>query len=90
MPLVDLLHLSVIVAGLVIALWSLIALRKSIPQGRFAVFGLASAGAVFGCAALGGEVGVLPPEIWFLIVMAVMLWGAAMAHRLSHANTAAR
>jgi hypothetical protein len=84
-PVVDLLHLVVIAAGLAIATWGLMALRSSLPHGRFAVFGLASAGALFGCAALGGEVGVLPPVAWFAIVMTLMLAGAALALRLARA-----
>jgi hypothetical protein len=84
-PIVDVLHLVVIAAGLAIGVWALIALRASLPRGRFAVFGLASMGALFGCAALGGEVGVLPPVAWFAIVMVAMLAGAAAAQRLARA-----
>jgi hypothetical protein len=84
-PIVDVLHLVVIVAGLAIGAWALIALRTALPRGRFAVFGLASAGALFGCAAVGGEVGVLPPVVWFAIVTAAMLAAAAAAQRLARA-----
>jgi hypothetical protein len=66
-------HLVVIVAGIAIGVWALIVLRKPLPRGRFAVFGASSAGALFGCAALAGEVGVVPPAAWFAIVMAAML-----------------
>ncbi len=86
MPLVDLLHLVVIVAGLVIGTWALIALRPALPRGRFAVFGLSSAGALFGCAALSGEVGILPPTAWFVVVMAVMLGAAIVGRRFSDAH----
>jgi hypothetical protein len=85
---VDLLHLVVIAAGLAIGAWSLIALRTAMPRGRFAVFGLASVGALFGCAALAGEVGLLRPTAWFVIVMVVMLVAAATAHRLGHSRLA--
>ncbi len=79
MPVVDLLHLVVIAAGLIIGVWALIALRRTMPAGRFAVFGLASAGTLFGCAALSGEVGLLPPAAWFAVVMFAMLAGAVIA-----------
>ena len=51
-PIVDLLHLIVIVAGVGIGAWALVALRGRLPRGRFLVFGGASAAALFGCAAL--------------------------------------
>lgn len=83
MPIVDLLHLVVIAAGLGIGAWSLIGLRTTMPRGRFAVFGVASAGAVFGCAALSGEVGMLPPAAWFIVVVAFMLAAAVAAQRVA-------
>jgi hypothetical protein len=66
----------------------MIALRQSLPQGRFAVFGLASAGALFGCAALSGEVGLLPPVAWFAVVVAAMLGVAIGAQRIGRARLA--
>jgi hypothetical protein len=78
---VDLMHLAVIVAGVAIGAWALIALRHRMPRGRFAVFGAASAGALFGCAALAGEVGLLPPAAWFALVMGAMLALSAIAAR---------
>jgi hypothetical protein len=90
MPIVDLLHLAVIAAGLGIGAWALIALRPTLPRGRFAVFGVASMGALFGCAALSGEVGLLPPAVWFVVVMVAMLAGALVGRRLSHSQISAR
>lgn len=86
MPIVDLLHLAVIAAGLGIGAWALIALRPTLPRGRFAVFGVASVGALFGCSALSGEVGLLPPAAWFVVVMVAMLAGAVAGRRLSQAR----
>jgi hypothetical protein len=71
--LVDLMHLVIIVSGVGIGAWALIALRRKLPRGRFIVFGAASGGALFGCAALAGEVGLVSPAAWFGIVMAAML-----------------
>jgi hypothetical protein len=82
-PVVDTLHLLVIAAGLGIGVWGLLALRRSLPRGRFAVFGLASVGALFGCAALGGEIGFLSPEAWFAVVAAAMLGVAIGAQRFA-------
>jgi hypothetical protein len=79
--LVDFLHLVVIVAGVGIGAWALIALRSRLPRGRFIVFSAASAGALFGCAALAGEVGFLPPVAWFAVVMAFMAAVAAVGYR---------
>jgi hypothetical protein len=78
---VDLMHLVVILVGLGIGIWGLIGLRRRLPRGRFLVFGAASAGALFGCAALAGEVGVVPPPAWFAIVMAAMVGVAGIAVR---------
>ena len=83
---VDLMHLVVIVAGVAVGGWALIALRGSLPRGRFAVFGAASAGALFGCAALAGEVGLLAPPAWFAIVMGAMLAMVAAAFRSSRST----
>jgi CHASE2 domain-containing sensor protein len=74
-------HLAVILAGIGIGAWALISLRRRMPRGRFLVFGATSAGALFGCAALAGEVGVVPPAAWFAIVMAAMVGVAAAAAR---------
>jgi hypothetical protein len=79
--LVDLMHLVVILAGIGIGAWALIGLRDRLPRGRFLVFASASAGALFGCAALAGEVGVVPPAAWFAIVMAGMAGMATIAAR---------
>lgn len=79
--LVDLMHLTVIVVGIAVGAWALIALRERLPRGRFAVFGAASAGALFGCAALAGEIGLLPPAGWFAMVMAAMLAVIALGVR---------
>jgi hypothetical protein len=79
--LVDLMHLVVITAGIGIGAWALVALRRHLPRGRFLVFGTASAGALFGCAALAGEVGLMSPMAWFAIVMAAMIAVAGIAIR---------
>ena len=79
--LVDLMHLVVIVAGVGIGTWALIGLRRKLPRGRFLVFGAASAGALFGCAALAGEMGVVPPAAWFAVVMTAMIGRPVIAVR---------
>lgn len=78
---VDLMHLVVILAGVGIGTWALIGLRATLPRGRFLVFGAASAGALFGCAALAGEVGVVPPAAWFAVLMTAMIGVAVIAVR---------
>jgi len=78
---IDLMHLVVIATGIGIGAWALIALRHRLPRGRFLVFGAASTGALFGCAALAGEVGLVPPPIWFALVMATMIGIGAIAVR---------
>jgi CHASE2 domain-containing sensor protein len=85
--LIDVMHLVVIAAGIGIGAWALIALRHRLPRGRFLVFGAASAGALFGCAALAGEVGVMPPVAWFAVVMSAMLAVAVVAIRSSQSKT---
>jgi hypothetical protein len=80
-PLVDFLHLVVVVAGVGIGAWALIAFRSRLPRGRFIIFGAASAGALFGCAALAGEVGLLPPVAWFALVMGFMVAVVSMGYR---------
>jgi hypothetical protein len=78
---VDLMHLLVIAVGVGIGAWALVALRGHLSRGRFVVFGGASVGALFGCAALAGEVGLLPPAAWFAIVMGAMTVMAGIAIR---------
>ena len=89
-PIIDLLHLVIVAAGVGIGAWALIALRRSLPRGRFAVFMTASAGALFGCAALSGEVGLMPPPAWFVIVMAVMVLVATFGYRTGRMPSAWR
>jgi hypothetical protein len=78
---VDLMHLVIIAAGVSIGAWALIALRRGLPRGRFLVFGASSSGALFGCAALAGEIGLLSPAAWFAIVMTAMAAVTAVAVR---------
>ena len=78
---VDVMHLIVIASGVGIATWALIALRHRLRRGRYLVFGTAAAGAIFGCAALAGEVGLVSPVAWFAIVMGAMIGAVAIAHR---------
>jgi hypothetical protein len=85
---VDLMHLTVIAAAIGIGAWALIALRDRLPRGRFLVFGAASAGALFGCAALAGEVGLMPPAAWFAIIMAALIAVAGIAIRQPTPRTA--
>ena len=77
----DLMHLLVIISGIGIGAWALVGLRARLPRGRFLVFATSSAGALFGCAALAGEVGLLPPPAWFAVVMAGMIATAVAASR---------
>jgi hypothetical protein len=88
--LVDFLHLFVIVAGVGIGAWALIALRGRLQRGRFLLFGGASAAALFGCAALAGEVGLLPPAMWFAVVMALLAAMVVLAYRVPRAPAAWR
>jgi hypothetical protein len=74
-------HLVVIATGVLVGAWALIALRRSLPRGRYLVFGTASGAALFGCAALAGEVGFLPPAAWFTLVMTALIALAAIAGR---------
>jgi CHASE2 domain-containing sensor protein len=85
--LIDVMHLVVIVAGIGVGAWALVALRRRLPRGRFLVFGAASAGALFGCAALAGEVGLIPPAAWFAVVMSGMFAVAAIAIRSSESKS---
>ena len=77
----DVMHLVVIVFGIGLGAWALLGLRARLPRGRFVVFGATSAGALFGCAALAGEVGLITPTAWFAIVMAGMIGVAVAAGR---------
>jgi hypothetical protein len=83
---VDLMHLIVIVTGVGIGAWSLVALRRRLPRGRFLAFGAASAGTFFGCAAQAGEIGFVPPPAWFALVMGAMIATAVIAIRSSPAS----
>jgi hypothetical protein len=83
-------HLLVIIVGIGIGAWALIALRRPLPRGRFVVFAVASVGALFGCAALAGEVGLFAPTIWFAIVMAIMLGALIFGYRLGRRSLAWR
>ena len=78
---VDVMHLIVIASGVGIAAWALVALRHRLRRGRYLVFGTGAAGAIFGCAALAGEVGLVSPVAWFAIVMGAMIGAVAIAHR---------
>jgi hypothetical protein len=89
-PLVDFLHLFVVVAGVGIGAWALIALRGRLPRGRFLIFSGASAAALFGCAALSGEVGLLPPAAWFAVVIAILAAMVVAAYRVPRAPAAWR
>ena len=82
-------HLVVIGAGLGIGAWALVGLQRRLPRGRFIVFGACSAGALFGCAALAGEVGLVSPVIWFAVVMAALLAVAIGAGRSGHPSRSA-
>jgi hypothetical protein len=69
---VDLMHLVVLVVGIAFGAWSLIAFRERLPRGRFAIFTFASVGALFGCAAVGGEVGLMSQSAWFVVIIAFL------------------
>jgi hypothetical protein len=66
---VDLMHLVVVTAGVLIGAASLIAFRTRLPRGRFVIFAASSMAALFGCAAVGGEVGLMSQSAWFSIVV---------------------
>ena len=87
---IDVMHLVVVVAGVAVGAWALVALRTPLPRGRFAIFGLASAGALFGCAALAGEIGVVPPTAWFAVVMAMLAAMVAIGYRSARSAPAWR
>ncbi len=69
---VDLMHLVVVIAGVVMGAASLILFRAPLPRGRFVLFTASSAGALFGCSAVGGEVGLMSQSAWFSIVIAFL------------------
>ena len=69
---VDVMHLAVLVIAIGVGAWSLIAFRTRLPRGRFVIFAGASMGALFGCAAVGGEVGVMSQPAWFATVIGLL------------------
>lgn len=69
---VDLMHLALLVVGIAFGAWSLVAFRTRLPRGRFVIFGAASVATLFGCAAVGGEVGLMSQSAWFSIVVAFL------------------
>ena len=81
---IDSLHLVVIVAGVGAGAWALLALRRRLPRGRFVLFAATSSAALFGCAALAGEVGLLPPAAWFAVVMAFIAAMVVIGYRAPH------
>ena len=75
---IEVMHLLVVVAGVGLSGWSLVALRTTRPRGRLLVFGAGSAAALLGCAALGGELGILPPLAWLVILVTLMAAATAV------------
>lgn len=69
---VDLMHLVLLVIGIALGAWSLIAFRKRLPHGRFAIFGGISVATLFGCAAVAGEIGLMSQSAWFAVVTVVI------------------
>jgi len=69
---VDVMHLVVLIVAIGIGAWSLIAFRTRLPRGRFVIFTAASIAALFGCAAVGGEVGLMSQPAWFSAVIAFL------------------
>lgn len=69
---VDLMHLVVLIVAIGFGAWSLIAFRTRLPRGRFVIFSAASIGALFGCSAVGGEVGLMSQQDWFAVVIALL------------------
>jgi hypothetical protein len=69
---VDLMHLVVLIVAIGFGAWSLIAFRLRLPRGRFVIFTAASIGALFGCSAVGGEVGLMSQQAWFAVVIALL------------------
>ena len=70
---VDVMHLVVLIVAVGLGAWSLIAFRTRLPRGRFVIFGAASIGALFACAAVGGEVGLMSQQAWFAAVIAMLV-----------------
>jgi len=69
---VDLMHLVVLIVAVGFGAWSLIVFRTRLPRGRFVIFTAASIGALFGCSAVGGEVGLMSQQAWFAAVIALL------------------
>jgi len=69
---VDLMHLVVLIVAVGFGAWSLIAFRTRLPRGRFVIFTAASIGALFGCSAVGGKVGLMSQQAWFAAVIALL------------------
>ena len=69
---VDLMHLTLLVVGIALGAWSLVAFRTQLPRGRFLIFGAASVATLFGCAAVGGEVGLMSQSAWFSVIVAFL------------------
>ena len=69
---VDVMHLAVLVVAIGVGVWSLIVFRTRLPRGRFVIFTGASIAALFGCAAVGGEVGVMSQPAWFAAVIGLL------------------
>ncbi len=67
---VDLMHLVVLIVAIGFGAWSLIAFRTRLPRGRFVIFTAASIAALFGCSAVGGEVGLMSQQACFAAVIA--------------------
>jgi len=81
---VDVMHLVVLIVAVGIGAWSLIAFRTRLPRGRFVIFTAASVAALFGCSAVGGEVGLITQPAWFSAIigfLAVLVIGGYVAGR---------
>jgi len=74
----DVLHLLVVVGALAFGVAALTVFRGRTPATRrYAIFAGAGLVAVFGCGAVGGQVGLLPPAAWFGVLAAALLaWTA--------------
>jgi hypothetical protein len=83
---VDLMHLALLVIGIALGASSLIAFRERLPRGRFAIFGATAVATLFGCAAVGGEIGLMSQSAWFTLVIAfyaALVIGGYVAPRYS-------
>jgi hypothetical protein len=81
---VDVMHLVVLIVAIGVGAWSLVAFRTRLPRGRFVIFTAASIAALFGCAAVGGEVGLMSQSAWFSAVvgfLVVLMAGGYVAGR---------